>query len=54
MSNHPIQPQYDQLPFNAYKIYVRLLSNTDNTQITRNWLSWLSFDGKNEKLFCAV
>lgn len=51
MSNHPIQPQYDQLPFNAYKIYFRTLSNTDNTQIPRNWLS---FDGKNEKLFCAV
>ncbi|CAI6377141.1 unnamed protein product [Macrosiphum euphorbiae] len=51
MSNHPIQPQYDQLPFNAYKIYFRPLSNTDNTQIPRNWLL---FYRKNEKLSCAV
>lgn len=51
MSNHPIQPQYSQLPFNAYKIYYRPLSDKDVTKVPR---FWISFDRENENLYCSV
>lgn len=51
MLSHPIQPQYAELPFNAFKVYYRQLSDTDKTRVPRKWLS---FDKEEKKIYCSV